>query len=182
MQNILIIDQVTMGDTLVVHFDDVMEDRDAQLRWSCETWKSIKEKKERVFLCRRIIRFLKLVPDERRLECVLHGNFDIYKVFQSFFISVTIGGTGAAARYILLPQRREKKPMKTSPWTLPLLEKVSNNCPNSWTSSYSEDLWWRSTPPAICSRRRAAPEPSHALSLVLSHLLLPAPSPATCAR
>ena len=84
-----------MGDTLVVHFDDVMEDRDAQLRWSCETWKSIKEKKERVFLCRRIIRFLKLVPDERRLECVLHGNFDIYKVFQSFFISLTIiGETG----------------------------------------------------------------------------------------
>ena len=89
--------------------------------------KNSKEKRERAFLCRRIIRFLKLVPDERRLECVLHGNFDIYKVFQSFFISVTIGGTGAAARYILLPQRREKKPMKTSPWTLPLLEKVSND-------------------------------------------------------
>ena len=29
---------------------------------------------------KRVLTFMKRIPDERRLECIRHGKFDIYKV------------------------------------------------------------------------------------------------------
>lgn len=71
-----------MGDILVVHFEDVITDRDTQLRFFgcsyCSSYQCLYSPFDR-----RILHFLKLTPDERRLECVLHGKFDIYKVSRS---------------------------------------------------------------------------------------------------
>ena len=52
-------DWVELGDTLVVHLEDVVENKDLQIR--------------------RILSFLGIDPDERKLKCVKHGNFDIFK-------------------------------------------------------------------------------------------------------
>ena len=52
-------DWVELGDTLVVHLEDVVDDK--------------------IFQIRRILKFLGIVPDERRLKCVKYGNFDIFK-------------------------------------------------------------------------------------------------------
>ena len=56
----IILDWVELGEVVVVHMEEVLEDRVVQVR--------------------RILHFLHIVPDERRLECVKYGKFDFYKV------------------------------------------------------------------------------------------------------
>eukprot|EP00092_Neocalanus_flemingeri_P100519 GFUD01128399.1.p1 GENE.GFUD01128399.1~~GFUD01128399.1.p1 ORF type:complete len:296 (-),score=82.11 GFUD01128399.1:114-887(-) len=55
----IIRDWVELGDTLVVQLEDVVEDRILEIR--------------------RILEFLGIVPDERRLKCVKFGHFDVFK-------------------------------------------------------------------------------------------------------
>ena len=52
-------DWIELGDTLVVHLEDVVENKELQIR--------------------RILSFLGIDPDERRFNCVKHGHFDIFK-------------------------------------------------------------------------------------------------------
>jgi len=52
-------DWIELGDTLVVHLEDVVKNTIPEIR--------------------RILRFINIEPDERRLKCVEYGNFDIFK-------------------------------------------------------------------------------------------------------